>query len=168
MSYNYNKTNWAEDEIIRLSEIYGVGEYIKYSLLDKNTGKSLPQTKTYGNKVVSYPDIENVDNKRLYLLIEVKSRGQFYKDNGYLAMKEYSYRNYLVVQEKEKAEVRFVYLIGDKSSYELFWGNFEYFNDFEKHKEYFQDINDSKSYIYWFFHSSQLRGDADQLFNLFV
>jgi len=165
--YNYEKENWAEEEIIRLSKTYGMGDFIKYIVKDGNTGKTLPQSKIYGTEKITYPDIENRVRNKIYLLIEVKSRSEFYKQNNYLALKEYSYINYSRVEKEEYVDVRVVYLIGKPSDYELFWMDFKMFREMEVHKEYFQDIYDSKPYVYNFFHSSQLSSDVDDLFNLF-
>ncbi len=79
-----SKTNWAEKELLRLSSMYGNGDYRFFVHED---GKA--QRKQYGKYIVSYPDIENyVSNLGLVLLIEVKSRHHFHRNNGYLAMKK--------------------------------------------------------------------------------
>jgi len=166
MSYDYGRKNWAEEEILRLASLYGNGDYIQYVVLDEN-GNTLPQTKVYGLDKISYPDIENEIDGILYMLIEVKSRGQFYKDNKFLALKEFAYRNYKRVQNEEKSDVRVVYLIGNKEEYELFWMDFAMFDEMKKHKEYFQDINDKRASVYYFFHSSQLKTNAKNLFDIF-
>lgn len=165
--YNYEKENWAEEKILSFSERYGTGKFVKFILRDKE-GKSLTQVKYYDGKMVSYPDIENRDDdgNTIYLLIEVKSRAWFYKYNEFLAIKEYSLRNYREVQKREGAEVRIVYLIGDENSYDLFWMNFDMLDKMETHREKWSDVNDTKSYVYNFFHSSQLRRDVVGLFEI--
>jgi len=58
------------------------GEWKFFEILD-NGGKSLPQTKNYGNGFISYPDFEFYSDKKLMLLVEVKGM------ENYLGLKEF-------------------------------------------------------------------------------
>jgi len=167
MAYKFNKSNWAEDEIIRLSDFYGDGEYVKFVCLDSD-GETVAQHKNYGKYLVAYPDIENKsENKgRLLLLIEVKSRREFYKHGGFLALKQRSFNSYDIVQRKEKVPVKIVYFIGDKDNYEIFWCRLSEIKKMETHREMFQDANDKNEEAYIFFHSEQLSQEMFSLFDI--
>jgi hypothetical protein len=163
--YNHSEPNWAEDEILMYADTYGVGDYTKFICL-KPDGSQSPQIKTYGKYTVAYPDIENTFGKKIVLLVEVKSRKEFYQSDGYLGLKLSSYNSYDIVQKNEKIPVRIVYLIGTKDDYELFWCKLSEIKKMETHQEFFKDTNDKESSKYIFFHSEQMNTEIDKLFRL--
>jgi hypothetical protein len=165
MPYDFDNSNWAEDEIVEMAEMFGVGKYIKFISFDGN-GNHLPQSKKYGKYTVAYPDVENYSNGKLILLIEVKSRKEFYKNGGYLAIKSRSFNSYDIVQKNERVPFRVVYLIGNQENYDLYWCNLNDIKNMETHMESFQDLNDDKVFPYIFFHSSQMNTNLIEMFNL--
>ena len=165
--YDYSKPNWAEEEIKLLHKKYGDGNLV-YFLRKNNIGNILPQTKDYGNdRFISYPDYENRNGDYLYMLIEVKSRSEFFKEKKYLGLKQRSFRHYQRVQKEENQGVRIVYLIGNKYDYELFWRELNAVLKMEYHMEMFKDYFDKREEPYYFFHSSQLDKNPENLFNPF-
>ena len=151
--------NWAEREIMALSNRYGVGDFI---FID-SAGR--PQAKQYHGIWSSYPDIENKICGRLIMLIEVKSRKKFHQNNCFLGLKTRQLRSYKRVQNGENESVRIVYLIGNSRDYSIYWEFLNNIDVMEHYREKFQDSGDRKPDDYMFFHYSLMRDDLPGLFN---
>lgn len=149
--------NWSEEIIWDILNKSGEG-WNFFEVINENGG-SEEQVKIYDYPYrIAYPDFEKRNNGKLVLLVETKGYfGYFCNRSNALAMKKKHFKQYIVVQRKEKSEIRVAFVIKNKNETLFFWETL----DNMKNMEYYIDVYDGLEYVFW--DAREFRTDIEKL-----
>lgn len=146
----------SEEKIFNILSKYGNWRFVE---MFDDGGKELPQAKQYDPPCwIAYPDFERIDGDKIILLVEAKGyMGFFDNRENTLAMKHRQFKQYFVAQNKEKVEVRVVFVLETNSSTKYYW---ETLNNIWHMEHYLEQYNREK-YIFW--NAEEFRTDIDNV-----
>jgi hypothetical protein len=140
------------------------GNWRFFQVIDNN-GNSKPQIKIYDPpSMLSYPDFEKVDGDKIVLLVEVKGYYGFFdgRENT-VAMLYRQFAQYFVVQRKEQAEVRVVFVIKKYGKNLFYWESLDNIDSMEYYFDFHKSERKDKPEKFIFWNTEDFRTDIENL-----
>lgn len=160
------KKNWSEKIIEDILAKHG--ENWHFVEMFSPEGERVAQAKSYDPPAwVAYPDFEKRELGKVVLLVEVKGYNDFFRNSvNTLAMKQYQYAQYFVVQRKESAEVRVVFVIKKDGKTLFFWEKLDKMSNMEKWFDIVPIKDESRqikmvNHVFW--NTDEFRTDIENL-----
>ncbi len=140
--------------------------YWKFFDVIDSTGESQPQIKRYDGdeSKLAYPDFEKYQNDKIVLLVETKNYDGFFQDReNTLAMDYKQLREYYVVQRKEGAEIRIVFVVTFGHKHYYYWECLDNISNMECYYDMYQPSYRKQPRKFIYFNCQDFRTDIENL-----